>query len=109
MYAMSNKALNTEIPAIVRRAITETVCDIGQLTHSDKRVLNAYVKRGYLGKGKGGPFPRLKTVYAVPTFDFVADRERWIEHATYLADLDAKSLGDDRYRMRTINPCAQRS
>jgi hypothetical protein len=109
MYAMSNKALNTEIPAIVRRALTETVCDIGQLSAADKRTLNSYIKRGYLAKGKGGPFPRLKTIYAVSTFDFSADRERWVEHAAYLGELDAQALGDDRYRMRTVNQRAQRS
>lgn len=94
--------MNTEIPEIVRRAMVETICDIGQVTDKEKRVLNAYVKRGYLSKGKSGPYPNLKTVYAVPTFDFVADRERWIDHAAYLGDLDAEARGDDRYRMRRI-------
>lgn len=39
------------------------------------RELNYAVKHGVLAKGKGGPFPILKTVYAVPGFDFRADRE----------------------------------
>jgi hypothetical protein len=34
-----------------------------------------------LSKGRGGPFPNLKTVYAHPGFDFTGDRERQVEAA----------------------------
>lgn len=79
---------NNEIPEIVRCAMVETVTDIGQVSEQEKRTLNAYVKRGWLSKGKGGPYPRLKTVYAVPGYDFAAWRERYVEHAMVLTDLD---------------------
>lgn len=63
------------LTAIVKRALTETVTDIGQLTHDQRRELTYAVKYGVLERGKGGPFPILKTVYAVPGLDFAADRE----------------------------------
>lgn len=74
-------AMNTELPAIVKRALVETITDIGQLSASDKFILNRYVKRGWLSRGKGGPFPILKTVYACPGFDFTASRARYVEAA----------------------------
>lgn len=61
--------------AIVRRAIRERVVDLGQLSHGEKLALNRAVRRGILSKGRGGPFPILKTVYAHPGFDFKRDRE----------------------------------
>lgn len=70
-----------ELPAIVKRALVKTVTDIGQLSSSDRAILNRYVKRGLLSKGKAGPFPVLKTVYACPGFDFAASRERYVEAA----------------------------
>ena len=60
---------------IVKRALTETITDMGQLTSTELRELAYAVKYGVLSKGKGGPFPILKTVYALPGFDFIADRE----------------------------------
>lgn len=63
------------LTTIVKRALVETVTDIGQLTTQEKRELARAVKAGYLSKGKGGPYPVLKTVYAHPGFDFAADRE----------------------------------
>lgn len=73
------------IPDIVKRAMVETVVDIGQLSNSEKYQLNQAVRRGWLSRGKGGPFPVLKTVYACPGFDFAASRERYVEQtmATY--------------------------
>lgn len=73
---------------IVKRALVETVINIGQLTDAEKRELERAVKRGYLSKGKGGPFPKMKTMYAHPGFDFVADREREIEEAMRICALD---------------------
>jgi hypothetical protein len=73
---------------IVKRALVYTVTDIGQLSATEKRELNAAVKRGYLSKGKGGPFPALKTMYAHPGFDFIADRQREVDEAMRIAAID---------------------
>ena len=67
-----------ELTPIIKRALVDTVTDIGQLSESEKRELNRAVKRGWLSKGKAGPFPRLKTVYACPAFDFAASRETYV-------------------------------
>ncbi len=72
----------------INQALTDTLPDIGQIDKPTKAALNRLVKQGYLSKGKGGPFPALKTVYAVSGFDFVADREAHIRHAMALAELD---------------------
>ena len=80
----------TELPEIVRRAMIETVTDIGQLTRSDLYMLNKYVKKGWLSKGKAGPFPRLKTVYAHPSFDFTASRERYVEEAMRMYQVEQR-------------------
>lgn len=71
-----------------RRAFVETVCDIGQLSKPEIYQLSKYVKRGWLSKGKGGPFPILKTVYTCPGFDFAASRDRYVEEAFRLADIE---------------------
>jgi len=84
------------LPEIVKRALVDTVTDIGQLTPTERRTLARYVKRGWLSKGKGGPYPRLKTVYACPGFDFDASRERYIEHAMKLAALDRRAVEQRR-------------
>lgn len=73
---------------IVKRALVETVTDIGQLTAAQKRELNAAVKRGWLSRGKGGPFPILKTVWACPAFDFDASRRRYVAEMMAWAELD---------------------
>lgn len=78
------------IPEIVKRAMVETVVDIGQLSSSEKYQLNQAVKRGWLSRGKGGPFPMLKTVYAVPTFDHEASRRRYVDEAMRIAELEAR-------------------
>jgi len=62
------------IPEIVKRAMTQTVTDIGQLTAEEVRTLNRHVKKGYLSKGKGGGFPAIKTVWAVPGYNFAQAR-----------------------------------
>lgn len=72
---------DSKLPEIVKCALVETITDIGQLSQSDLYQLNKYVKRGWLSRGKGGPFPLLKTVYACPGFDFTASRDRYIEAA----------------------------
>jgi len=78
----------TELPEIVKRALVETVTDIGQLSKSDLYQLNKYVKRGWLSRGKGGPYPILKTVYAYAGFDFAASRERYVEEAIRLSRIE---------------------
>lgn len=59
---------------IVKRALRETVCNIGQLSHEEKLQLEYAVRKGVLSKGKGGSYPLLKTLYAVSGFNFEADR-----------------------------------
>lgn len=76
---------------IIERAMLHTITDIGQLTSEETRELNKAVKKGWLSKGKGGPFPILKTVYALPGFDFVADRQREVAYMTYLHSLDVRN------------------
>ena len=76
---------------IVERAMVETVTSIGQLTHRETLELERAVRHNYLSKGKGGPYPVLKTVYAHPGFDFEADRRFYVDRAMRMADLE-KSL-----------------
>jgi hypothetical protein len=61
-----------------QQALTKSVCDMGQFTHEEKLLLERAVRLGYLSKGKGGPYPLLKTVYAHPGFDFARDREKGV-------------------------------
>lgn len=77
------------ITEIVKRAMFQTVTNIGQLSDKEVRELNRAVKAGLLQKGKGGPFPILKTVYAVPSFDIAADRQREINRMRLCQLLDA--------------------
>lgn len=85
--------ITNSLPEIVRRALVETVCDIGQLSRSEIYQLNKYVRKGWLSRGKGGPFPILKTVYACPGFDFNASRERYVSHLMTLVKLDQIARG----------------
>lgn len=78
------------LPEIVKRAMRETVTDIGQLSKDDIKTLNEYVKKGYLSKGRGGDFPALKTVWAFPDYDFIGAREAAI--TALMADCE--KLGD---------------
>jgi hypothetical protein len=82
--------MSTELPEIIKRALVETVTDIGQLSKAELYQLNKYVKRGWLSKGKGGPFPMLKTVYACPGFDFKASRDRYIEQAIAAYEIEKR-------------------
>jgi hypothetical protein len=75
------------IPEIVKRAMTQNVTDIGQLSAEEVRTLNQYVKKGYLSKGKGGVFPAVKTVWAVPGYDFAEARDAAIRQI--LAECEA--------------------
>jgi hypothetical protein len=54
------------------------LCDIGQLSAIEKRGLVLLQGMGWIEKGLGGPYPALKTTYAVSGFDFAADRQREI-------------------------------
>ena len=80
---------NKGLPEIVKRALVSTVTDIGQLTPVDKRELERAVKRGYLSKGRGGPFPAIKTVYAFPGYDFAEARRMIVAEMMELAHIDA--------------------
>jgi hypothetical protein len=79
-----------EIPNIVKRAMVNTVTDIGQLSKEEIKILNKYVKLGYLSKGKGGWFPVIKTVWACPNFDFEKQRNDAIEELYKIIKLDLK-------------------
>ena len=72
---MNNKAL----PEIGARALKQTVTDIGQLTKKEIQDLEIYVRKGILEKGQGGPYPKLKNVYALKGFDFQSHRIESIE------------------------------
>lgn len=63
---------------IIKRALVETVTNIGQISHQDRLDLEYAVRKGWLSKGKGGPYPMLKTVYAHPGFNFEASRDVFI-------------------------------
>lgn len=80
--------MNSRFSDIVKRALLSTVTNIGQLSHQEKLDLEYAVRKGWLTKGKGGPFPILKTVYARPGFDFAADRFTQVEHMLRLHALD---------------------
>jgi hypothetical protein len=88
-----NKAITEIYTPIVVRAIKETVTDIGGRSHQELLELNYAVKHGILAKGKGGPYPILKTVYARPGFDFAADRARLVAQMQFLGKLDEMRLG----------------
>jgi hypothetical protein len=60
---------------IIRRALRVPIVNIGQLTTQEQYQLNKAVLSGKLSKGKGGPYPALKTVYARRGFDFESDRK----------------------------------
>lgn|SRR6185437_972274 len=78
---------------IVKRALLESVTDIGQLSDTERCDLRNAVNRGLLCKGKGGPFPALKTVYAKPGFDFAAQRAGHIATMEFARALDRLALG----------------
>ena len=73
------KTTSTEIPEIVKRAMVCTITDIGQLDKEEKRQLGKYVKVNVLIKGKGGPYPKLKTVYAIKGYNINKARKESIE------------------------------
>ena len=71
---------------IVKQALLHTVTDIGQLTSTEKLSLKKAVRSGWLVAGQGGPYPRLKTVYAHPGFNFKEDRERQLRALFIIGD-----------------------
>jgi hypothetical protein len=71
---------------VIKRALVRTVTDIGQLTADERRALSRAVARGWIAKGKGGPYPCIKTVYALPGYDFSGARQRSI--ARLLEDMN---------------------
>jgi len=77
------------IEPIVKRAMLETVTSIGQLTAVELKHLNKAVKSGYLIKALGGPFPKAKTVYALPCHNIQRDREIMVNSMVALAYLDS--------------------
>lgn len=96
-------ATETGLPEIVRRALVETVTDIGQLSKAEIYQLNKYVKRGWLSRGKGGPYPILKTVYAHPGFNFAASRERYVEAAMAAYEVEKRLRANGYFDTRSPN------
>jgi hypothetical protein len=88
---------------IVQRALTEAVTNIGQLSASEQRELNAAVRHGILSRGKGGPYPILKTVWAHPGFDFEADRKRYVDKAMKYAEWESRHDYSQRGRCLNLN------
>lgn len=77
---------------IIECAIVNPVCDIGQFDSKTLRELNKAVKAGILSKGKGGPYPMLKTMYAVAGFNFMADRENIINRAMLIRSIESMGV-----------------
>jgi hypothetical protein len=75
------------ITPIVARALAETVLNVGQLSHTETLELKRAVRHGVLVKGRGGPYPNLKTVFAAPGYDFAAEREKEIAFSMLLHTL----------------------
>lgn len=59
----------------------DIVCNIGQISKEDVRLLDKAAKAGAISKGKGGVFPAIKTVYAPVGFDFIAHRNAVVDLA----------------------------
>lgn len=78
---------------IVKRALVYTVTNIGQLSKDELRTLDRAVRRGWLSKGKGGPCPIPKTVWAHPGFDFAADRAAQVKVMLGWIAIDAHNAG----------------
>jgi hypothetical protein len=97
MKSIAGGLVNRLTP-IVKRAMLHTIIDVGQLTQQEHNELAAAVKLGYLVQGKGGPFPVLKTVYALPGFDFAAARREQV--AQLFAEI--AELEDSRNLQPTI-------
>lgn len=57
-------------PEIVKRAITQGVTDIGQLSSEEKKHLNEHVKKGTLIKTEDTRFPKSKPHYQ-PSIDYM--------------------------------------
>lgn len=79
-----------EMTPLILRAIRQPIACIGQFSDKERRELDRAVKKGWLSKGKGGPFPIIKTVYAHPGFDFSADRQSSIDEMMDLYHMDQK-------------------
>jgi hypothetical protein len=89
---------------IVERALDQTVRDIGQLTPEEQRELSKAVKHGVLSKGRGGPYPVVKTVYARRGFDFAAARQLHIDYAMSLDSLDPTFPARQCAKVVFVNP-----
>ena len=94
---MSAKSMKQDrFTPIVKRALADTITNLGQLSVGERRELNRAVADGILSKGKGGPYPILKTVYARPEFNFAAARFTAIEELAKAHLLDI-SRGTDKF------------
>lgn len=62
----------------------EPITNIGQLSKEEIRELEKLVRRGKIQKGKGGHFPKEKTVYAPLNFDIKTDRQKAYEEMLLL-------------------------
>jgi hypothetical protein len=72
----------------VKEALVKPIVSIGQLSDKDVRELNLAVKYGILDKGTGGPYPKLKTVYAHAGFDFQKNRQENVAAAMNIVEIE---------------------
>ena len=92
---MSAKSMKQDrFTPIVKRALADTITNLGQLSVGERRELNRAVADGILSKGKGGPYPILKTVYARPEFNFAAARFTAIEELARVHLFDIARVTD---------------
>lgn len=82
---------------IVQRVLSEkSVADIGQFSSDEKKALDRAVRDGILKKGKGGGYPKLKTVYSHPEFDIDGDRKRIVRDMEHLAmSCNGEDMGNE--------------
>ena len=86
-----------EIPELVKLAMLDTITNIGQLSTEDIKVLDKYVRMGYLSKGEGGCFPVIKTVWGCPGFDFQKQMDNALAKWNRIAEIDKQEMGFKKY------------
>ena len=95
--------ITSDIPEIVKRAMTETITDIGQLSHQELLDLNRYVRKDILIKGKGGSFPKEKTVYAIKGYDIHGARERDVKEMLETSERIDRASGNGKLWYRKMS------
>jgi hypothetical protein len=89
---------------IVTRALLHTVTNIGQLSRDEINQLERAIRHGILAKGKGGPYPALKTVYARFGFDFEQERREWVAYMMRLHELETSGRRIEALELMKAGP-----